>query len=348
MRKSLCFLFLFLGVFVFAAEPVFYDAQPYLEGMAFNDAPSFSRLPVSAEGIVRKPVWELSRNSAGVVAHFISDATEIHIQWEVLNDFHMVHMAGTGIRGLDLYVKHDKNWFHLGTGKPYKKENTRRLIKNLSAEPREYMLYCPLYDGLKFLSIGLNPEATIEKIVRKDKPLVFYGTSITQGGCVSRPGMAYPAIIGRMLNKKSINLGFSGNGIMDPEIIDYLSEIDAAIYIFDNFPNMNLNMIKERTEVELKKILDAHPKTPVLMVPNIMPEDGWFDPEVYNVTVAKNEELTTIYARLKPKHKNLYMVPFKQIRYVAVEATVDGIHLTDLGAVRMANVMEKWIKRIIR
>lgn len=348
MRRSLCFLFLFIGVFLFAVEPVFYDAQPYLEGMAFDDAPPFSRLPVNAEELVRKPVWDLSRNSAGVVAHFISDATEIHIRWEVLNDFHMVHMAGTGIRGLDLYVKHDKNWFHLGTGKPYKKENTRRLIKNLSAEPREYMLYCPLYDGLKSLKIGLNPEAVIEEVPRNEKSLVFYGTSITQGGCVSRPGMAYPAIVGRMLNKESINLGFSGNGHMDPEIIDYLSEIDAEIYVFDNFPNMDLEMIKERAERELSKLLERRPNTPVLIVPNIMAEDAWFDPEVYNATIAENEELIAIYARLKPKHKNLYMISFKQIRHVAVEGTVDGIHLTDVGAMKMAEVLEKYIKRLIK
>ncbi|MEA2077564.1 MAG: SGNH/GDSL hydrolase family protein [Candidatus Marinimicrobia bacterium] len=348
MRKSLCFLFLLLGVFLFAVEPVYYDAQLFLEGMAFDDAPPFSRLPVNAEGMVRKPVWDLSRNSAGVAAHFFTDATEIHIQWEVLNDFHMVHMAGTGIRGLDLYVKHDKNWFHLGTGKPYKAENERRLIKNLTAEKREYLLYCPLYDGLRSLNIGINPEAEIRKIERNEKPLVFYGTSITQGGCVTRPGMAYPAIIGRKLEKETINLGFSGNGHMDPEIIDYILEIDAECYIFDNFPNMDLEMIKERTERELYKLLDRRPNTPVLIVPNIMAEDAWFDPEIYNATIAKNEELITIYKRLKTGHKNLHMIPFKQIRHVAVEGTVDGIHLTDLGALKMAKVLEKNIKRIIR
>jgi len=201
---------------------------------------------------------------------------------------------------------------------------------------------------LKSLTIGLNPEATIQTIERKDKLIVFYGTSITQGGCVSRPGMAYPAILGRMLNRESINLGFSGNGRMDPEIVDYISEIDAACYVFDCFPNMDIKMIKERAEVELKKLLEAHPKTPVLLVPNIMEEDGWFDPEVYNATIVENDELKSIYARLKPTHKNLYMIPFKQIRNVAVEGTVDGIHLTDLGAMRMAEVMKKWIKRIVK
>ena len=348
MKRALCFLILFIAGFLCAAEPVYYDAQPYLEGMAFDDAPPFSRLPMDAEELVRKPVWGLSRNSAGVAAHFISNAKEIHIQWKLLNDFHMVHMAGTGIRGLDLYVKHNKQWFHLGTGKPYTAENERRLIKNLSGEEQEYMLYCPLYDGLTSLYIGLDPGATIRTVEREDLPLVFYGTSITQGGCVTRPGMAYPAIIGRDLDVETINLGFSGNGRMDPEVIDYISEIDAQCYIFDCFPNMDLDLIKERAERELRKLLEKHPKTPVLLTPNIMAEDGWFDPEVYNNTVAENAEIAAIYERLKKDHKNLYMIPFKQIRHVAVEGTVDGIHLTDVGTMRMAEVMEKWIRKIAK
>lgn len=348
MRKLVCLMFLFFSTVLFAAEPVFYDAQAYLEGMAFKDALPYTRLPETAKNIVREPVWNLSLNSAGIVAHFISNANEININWEVLNNFHMSHMAGTGIRGLDLYVKYNKKWFHLGTGKPYKEINTKRLIKNLTNEEREYLLYCPLYDGLKSLEIGINPEAYIKKAIRNDKPIVFYGTSITQGGCVSRPGMAYPAIIGRRLDRESINLGFSGNGRMDPEIIDYISEIDAVCYIFDCFPNMDLDMIKDRTERELKILLEKRPDVPVLVVPNIMEEDGWFDPEVYNACVAENEELLAIYKRLKSSHKNLHMIPFKDIRNVAVEGTVDGIHLTDLGAWRMAEVMEKWIKRLVK
>lgn len=347
MRKILA-LFIVLSFALFAVEPIYHDAQSFLEGMAFDDSPAYSRLPKAAEDLARKPVWDLSRNSAGIAAHFATDSKEIHIKWEVLNNFHMSHMAGTGIRGLDLYVKEKGKWFFLGTGKPYKETNEKRLIKNLNGETKEYMLYCPLYDGLKSLEIGLDPEASIEKIERSQKPLVFYGTSITQGGCVSRPGMAYPAIIGRKLERESINLGFSGNGRMDPEIIDYISDIDAACYIFDCFPNMNLEMIKEHTEVELKKLLEAHPKTPVLLTPNIMQEDGWFDPEVYNACVAENEEVLAIYKRLKKDHKNLHMIPFEKIRNVSVEGTVDGIHLTDLGASRMAKVMEKYIKRLIR
>ncbi len=347
MRKIVVLLCVCV-VTLFAIDPVFHDAKAFLEGMAFDDAKTYTRLPEGAKDLVRKPVWELAQNSAGIAAHFRSNSSEIHVKWEVLNDFHMCHMPGTGIRGLDLYVKENGKWFFLGTGKPYKKENQRRLIKNLNSDEKEFMLYCPLYDGLVSLEIGLDPEATLTKVERKEKPILFYGTSITQGGCVSRPGMAYPAIIGRKLGRENINLGFSGNGRMDPEIIDYIASVDVDCYIFDCFPNMDLEMIKERTERELKKLLEAHPNTPVLVTPNIMSEDGWFDPEVYNACVAENDELVDIYKRLKKDHKNLHMIPFDKIRHVAVEGTVDGIHLTDVGAMRMAEVMSRYIKRLIK
>lgn len=347
MRKIIA-LFILSSFALFAVEPIYHDAQTYLEGMAFDDAPAYSRLPRSAKDLTRKAVWDLSRNSAGIAAHFITDSKEIHIKWEVLNDFHMSHMAGTGIRGLDLYVKKESQWFFLGTGKPYQKTNEQGLIKNLDSETKEYILYCPLYDGLKSLEIGIDPEASIKKFEREKKPLVFYGTSITQGGCVSRPGMAYPAIIGRKLEHETINLGFSGNARMDAEIIDYIADIDAACYIFDCFPNMNLEMVKERAETELEKLLKARPDTPILITPNIMEENAWFNSEFYDACMAKNTEALAIYKRLKKNHKNLYIIPFNKIRHVAIEGTVDGIHLTDLGAMRMAEVMERYIKKLIK
>ncbi len=352
MRLSMKWLFsIFFCIsfcMLFAAEPVFYDATPYLEGMAFDNTLPFSRLPLEAENQVRKPVWDLSRNSAGIAAHFITDATEIHVRWELLNDFHMVHMPGTGIRGVDLYVRSDKIWYFVATGKPYNILNTTKLIHNLNGDSREYLLYCPLYDGLKQLSIGINENAVINGVEWDRAPVVFYGTSITQGGCVSRPGMAYPAIIGRKLNVETINLGFSGNGHMDPEIMDYIATIDASCYVFDCFPNMNLDMIRDRAEEVICSMLEKRPDTPLLLVPNIMPEDAWHNLMVYQEITAKNNELEAIYSRLKRKYKNLHYLPAKKIRHVPVEGTVDGIHLTDLGQNRMADVLGKKVKRLIK
>lgn len=348
MQRFVCFLIFCFGAVLFAAEPVFHDATPWLEGIAFEGTPPFSRLPQAAEALVRPPVWRLSRNSAGIAAHFVTDATEIHVRWEVLNDFHMVHMAGTGIRGVDLYVRTEKGWSFVAAGKPYQAANTAQLIKNLNGESGEYLLYCPLYDGLKSLEIGTDPDAVIEGAARREKPLVFYGTSITQGGCASRPGMAYPAIIGRSLDRETVNLGFSGNGRMEPEMIRYLSGIDAACFILDCLPNMDLALIRSNAEAGIREILEARPGTPLLLVPSFMPENGWHDPAVYGEIVAKNEELEAIYDRLKKEFKNLDYIPFKDIRNVPVEGTVDGVHLTDLGQTRMAEVLGKRIRKLIR
>ncbi|MDZ7821001.1 MAG: SGNH/GDSL hydrolase family protein [Candidatus Marinimicrobia bacterium] len=348
MKRSLLFpLFCMFALSAFS-DPVFHDALPYLEGCAFEGCPPFGRLPRELEDRVRPPVWRLGRNSAGLAAHFFTDSREIRVYWEVLNDFHMVHMAGTGIRGVDLYVKEDTRWRHIATGKPFAKQNTAELIGNLSGEMREYLLYCPLYDGLAGLELGIGPEAEIRGAVRPQKPVVFYGTSITQGGCASRPGMAYPAIAGRMLERETINLGFSGNGRMDPEIMEAVAEIDAAFYVIDCLPNMNLEMIRERAEGEIRRILDRRPEVPVLLVPNFMPESGRYDPEVRNEITEENTAFRTLYSRLKKDYKHLYYLPSRKLRGVPEEGTVDGIHLSDLGQQRMAEVLVKSIRRHLR
>lgn len=345
MRILICLLCLavFLG-----AEPLFRDARPFLEGRVPQQEEGFGRLPAEMEARVRPPVWQLGQNSAGVAAHFFSDATELQLRWELLNNFHMVHMAGTGIRGLDLYVREADGWSFVATGKPYDSLNTAKLFGNVQPEMREYLLYCPLYDGLKSLEIGTDPGARILPAERGEKPLLFYGTSITQGGCVSRPGMAYPAIVGRMLQRESINLGFSGNARMDPEIMDFIAETEAACYVLDCLPNMDSAMIRNQAEAGIRKILERRPDTPVLLIPNILPEEAKLDEKVRREIFEENAQLETIYRNLKKEFNNLHFLPFREIRDVAREGTVDGLHLTDLGQLRLAGILAKRIKRLLR
>ncbi|MDX9778137.1 MAG: SGNH/GDSL hydrolase N-terminal domain-containing protein, partial [bacterium] len=135
---SLFFLLSFL-----CAEVQFRDALPLLEGRAPQFKEGYGRLPAEMEAYVRPPVWRLGQNSAGIAAHFFSDATELQLRWELLNNFHMVHMAGTGIRGLDLYVRDaEDGWSFVAAGKPYDSLNTAKLIGNMQPEMREYLLYC--------------------------------------------------------------------------------------------------------------------------------------------------------------------------------------------------------------
>ena len=115
------------------------------------------------------------------------------------------------------------------------------LVKGLKPGRREYVLYLPLYNGVQEVKIGVPEGATLEVAGPRPvgtKPIVFYGTSILQGGCASRPGMAYPAILGRRLDWPTINLGFSGNALSEPEVAQLLAELDPAVYVLDPLPNM--------------------------------------------------------------------------------------------------------------
>ena len=113
------------------------------------------------------------------------------------------------------------------------------LISDLAPGEREYAAYLPLYNGIESLEIGVPAGAKFAGLApRAEKPIVFYGTSITHGACASRPGMVHTAILGRRFDRPVINLGFSGNGRMDPAVGELLTEIDAAVYVIDCLPNM--------------------------------------------------------------------------------------------------------------
>ena len=115
----------------------------------------------------------------------------------------------------------------------------------------EYLLNLPLYDGIDSLRIGVNREAFISKprenYLLAQKPVVYYGTSIAQGGCASRPGMVFTGILSRALNRNFINLGFSGNGRIESAVGEAMCEVDAALFVIDCNPNTNRELIYDRT-----------------------------------------------------------------------------------------------------
>src|SRR5262249_22186031 len=163
----------------------------------------YDRLPARTEGVVRGPVWELSRQAAGLCVRFLTDATSVHARWTLTSDkLAMPHMPATGVSGLDLYVRSEKgHWQWLANGRPKEKTNTTQLARGRAAGKRDFPLSLPLDNGVAAVQIGIPKSSTLAKgparPPERQKPVVFYGTSITQGGCASRPGMAHTAILGR-------------------------------------------------------------------------------------------------------------------------------------------------------
>jgi hypothetical protein len=218
---------------------------------------------------------------------------------------------------------------------------------------RQYRLYLPLYNALEAVAIGVPPEAAFEPAPpwpkRAARPICFYGTSITQGGCASRPGMAYPAILGRRRDWPTINLGFSGNAQSEPEIAELLAELDPAVYVLDPLPNMKPEWVAERMEPFIRKLRAAHPRTPIVLVEHIEIGNGLFVPTRRSSYTTSNAHLRKIFDKLvRAGDRRLFYVRGEKLLGDDGEGTVDGVHPTDLGFVRMADAIEPVLKRVLK
>ncbi|MFN0198447.1 MAG: SGNH/GDSL hydrolase family protein [Planctomycetaceae bacterium] len=337
-------------------ETLWYDATLLdVEGRAWTELKSpYDRLPAKAEGVVRDAVWGLSQHSAGMSVRFLTDAAAFSVRWTLISDrLAMPHMPATGVSGVDLYVRNkDGAWRWLGVGQPTQLTNTANFNADNSPELREFLLYLPLYNGVSSVEIGLPKDAKLIKgsayLEDHAKPLVFYGTSITQGGCASRPGMVHTSIISRRLERPVINLGFSGNGRMEPEVATLMAEIDAAVYIIDCLPNMNDVDVAANVAPLVKILREAHPETPILFVEDRSYSNSTVlqSPRVRNET--SRAALTTEYQKLVDQGvQALYYLDGDTLLGADGEDTVDGSHPTDLGFWRQANAFEEALRPIL-
>ena len=338
-------------------EALWYDAQQLaVEGKGWTDVEKFyHRLPAKAKGVVPDAVWGLSTNSAGLCVRFVTDADRISARWTVTSkSLAMPHMPATGVSGLDLYVRHQGKWHWVGAGRPANSPtNEAALVEGMPAGVHEYLLYLPLYNGVESLEIGLAPSATLAqpppRPAASAKPVLVYGTSIAQGGCASRPGMAHVAILGRMLDRPTINLGFSGNGKMEPALADLLCEVDAAVYVLDCLPNMTTPMVTERVVPFVEKLRKAHPGTPIVLVENELYENAVVLPNLSASLAEKNEALRKAYQQLKSKGiGGLTYVSGVGLLGGDGEGAVDGVHPTDLGFLRIAEAEAPVLRSVLK
>ena len=229
------------------------DAQNIIDESGNREYP-FQRLPDKYKKNVRKEVWSLSQNSAGLSIRFKTNSKKVIFKWSVKNDFKMNHMTAVGIKGLDIYENLDNKWNYFSSGLPKTPDNKHSLhFKNKNID-RKFCLYLPLYDTITKLCIGINSDSHLKYFTNDKQPIVFYGTSITQGGCASRPGLAHTNIISRNSGYPCINLGFSGNGHLETNIGKILSTIHAKCYIIDCLPNVNIKQIKSNVIPLIKTI----------------------------------------------------------------------------------------------
>jgi HAD superfamily hydrolase (TIGR01450 family) len=257
---------------------------------------------------------------------------------------------GVSVSGLDLYAQDEQgNWRWVAIGKPTAVDNEVQLVGNLLPGRRMYRLYLPLYNGVRSLEIGVSTDAVFSPVKpRTEKPIVFYGSSIVQGGCASRPGTAHPALLGRRLNKPIINLGFSGNAHMETELAQLLGELDPCVFVIDPLPNMQKPLVEERAEAFVRTIKERHPHTPLVLVEDRTLQNAWILPVARERHAGSRSAFKQAYTRLVAAGvTGLHYLEGAQLLSDDGEATVDGSHPTDEGFFRMADALEPVLRALL-
>lgn len=319
---------------------------------------SYHRLPPRAESQVRKAVWNLSKQSAGLSICFHTNSPSIKVRYKVKGGLNMFHMPSTGVSGLDLYATDAKGqlrWcasrFNLSF-----KDTINYEFKDITYFTGEelgydFELFLPLYNEVTWMEIGVpeNRELRFIPASKEEKPIVVYGTSIAQGACASRTGMAWTNIVHRESGFPVVNLGFSGNALIEEEMFRLMAEIDARLFVLDCLPNMS----SERSELIYDRlikgvsILREHSKAPILLVEHDY-ANGISSQQVLDWYTNSNHQQRRAYDAMKAKGiKSLYLLPHKELGFTQ-DYMVEGLHPNDLGMRQYADAYLKKIKKILR
>ncbi|TWU04237.1 SGNH/GDSL hydrolase family protein [Stieleria varia] len=324
-----------------------------VEGRILPDQPRerwFDRFPASAKGRVTDAVWNLSRDSAGMMVRFATDATTIQVHYKVTKgSLGMPHMPATGVSGIDLYARDPNgNLRWVNVVKPNQQEMKTIIAKDLALGFRQYVAYLPLYNGVEFLSIGVPLEARFDSLPPRENPIVFYGTSITHGACASRPGMVHTAILGRKFDMPVVNLGFSGNGRMDTAVGDFLTQLDAAVYVIDCLPNMDADAVSQKCVPLVHQIRAAKPETPIVLVEDRRNTNSWITPARDAHHDRNHKALQEAFNRLQDEGvERLFYIDGDSLYGDDSEGATDGSHASDLGFMRQAEVFEPVLRKAL-
>ena len=328
-----------------------------IQNQAFtSEIKGYLRLPERAQSKVRTAVWGLAKQSAGLSITFFSNSPNIEVRYTTLDkNYAMNHMPSTGKSGVDLYrIDQDGAWDYVAPSRYSFGDNVLYRYNGMPNSSRqlgyEYRLYLPLYNGIEKMEIGVDEGSYFRFVpTSEEKPIILYGTSIAQGGCASRPAMAWGTIMQRSLDLPVVNLGFSGNGPMETEVLDFIVETDARLFILDCYPNMTgmLQNVYPRTLAAVKQIRAKHDE-PILIVEHAGYSDDVAHPGKRTIVDSVNMAAKRAYKELKDGGvKNLYYLTREELA-LTQDMTVDGTHPTDLGMLQQAVSVEKQVREILK
>lgn len=334
-------------------DTVFFNCleEPFkVYGLMFpeNEDDVFHRLPYDVAKATNEGVDTLCHHSAGGRVRFKTNSPYVIIRSKEPAIYRSAHFTICGSAGFDMYKDVEGEQIYVGSFMPPVdlKDGYESKKETDITEETDITIHFPLYSRVKSLEIGLKAGCTLKpaKEYKYDVPVVYYGSSITQGGCASRPGMAYQNIISRELDCDHINLGFSGSAKAEDAITEYIAGLKMSVFVYDYDHNTPSIEHLEKTHYKMfKRIREKNPELPVIMVsaPDGRP----------NAVMQKRRDIIKAsYERaLAEGDKNVWFIDGSEMMKFpgGNDATVDNCHPTDLGFRRMADVIGAKVKEAL-
>lgn len=323
------------------------DNEPFRIYGIFREGEKYRRIPEAVAKSVSDGVYGLHANTAGGRVRFKTDSTHVYIIAKMGGLGRMPHFALTGSVGFDLYEKTDDGYNYVITFvPPFDFEDQFESCTAFEEKKmRDLTINFPLYSDVCELFIGIDTDASLlpGDEYKPEAPMVYYGSSITQGGCASRAGTAYQGFISRRFDRDFINLGFSGNARAEDEMIEHICGLEMSVFIEDydhNAPDVaHLNATHEKL---YKAVRAAHPDIPIVFMSR--PKYYLTDEEKQRLEIIR----TTYNNAIAAGDKNVYMLDGRQLMELACnEGTVDNCHPTDLGFASMAKALGDLFEKIL-
>ena len=329
----------------------FPDARLQVCGLPWfsEDQPVLRRLPARLKDRFRRPVWDLAQDPSGGRLRFRTDSTTVGLVAENPYFSNMHHMDSVGENGFDLYVGSD----YLGSAWP---DATGKIVKEWRVgserKLRDFTLYLPLYKPVTIHELSLDAEARLEpaRPYAIAKPVVYYGSSITQGGCASNPGGSCQAILERKLNADFVNLGFSGNGLGEPALAQTICELDPSCIVLDFWGNPSADQYATALPAFVDILRKKWPRLPILVTGPF-----YFSAEASGGDVAREQSAKRrtarefVEQRRKAGDRKLWYVDgLEMLSQKQAAGLVDGVHCNSLGFYFNALGLEPYLRKALR
>ena len=330
---------------------VFYDCRqtPFSVHGVFYENGRFRRMPEATARTVSEGVFGLHANTAGGRVRFVTDSPYIAIHAKMDNIGKMPHFPLTGSAGFDLYT--GRRYLHTFVP-PYAITDGYEAVCDLHEDLRdgkshEFTLHMPLYSDVCELYIGLKKGCTLLSAQPYDlpHPVVYYGSSITQGGCASRPGNAYENIVSSVLHIDHVNLGFSGNARAEQTMTDYIRSLPMSVFVYDYDHNApSVEHLKNTHETLFKAVRTQYPALPVVMMTRPQPYLNAQEKERLQVVKQTYENAVA------GGDTNVYFIPGNTILKPPFTHTslVDNCHPNDSGFLAMAQAVIGVLQKIMQ